>query len=384
MAYSRAQADGLLGVGPGAVAKWIRSRIRFGHTVPGIEPDGKVTDEFLDYWRSEHASGIDAAGRAMRHSDRARGGTPGHVEPSINGLTPISRKPNEAELWGDVERQQLRDQNKIGSRYSQEVVIDDDRPVLLVLLSDIHLGDAHTDYLQARKDAELIRDTPGVYAGVLGDVVDNWVTPALAHIQREQPIPLFKEIALAESWLCMMADKLVAVVSGNHDLRTYELAGLDLLAGMLARVRTLYDQHEINFTLKLGGAEWRWKLRHKWSHRSQNNPSNPYEWDARFNDGTWDFAVGGHVHTPTLLRPFFDHTHGGARKAAIQLGSYSLDSSYGRALGMHRIVTGGSLGIMLWPDGEWQEWYSLEKAARFLASERKARPRKAGKRGGGR
>ena len=356
MVYSLQQADARLRVSRGAVGKWVRRRKRLGVTIPGLLPDGQIGESFFAYWAAEHARDIRLAAE--------------HVRPVVTGLTPISRKPSADELWADVERLQGRDEAKVALRYSQEVVIDDDRPVLLVLLSDVHFGNAHTDYTQAKRDAELVRDTDGVYAAVLGDVVDNWITPTLAHIQREQPMTLVRELALAESWLCMMQDKLVAVVSGNHDLRTYELAGLDLLAGMLAKVKTLYDQHEINFTLRVGGAVWRWKLRHQWGHRSQLNSSNPMEWDARHNDGTWDFAVGGHVHTPTLLRPFIDHAHDGRKKAAIQLGSYSLDSPYGRALGLHRIVPGGSLGIMLWPDGDWQEFYSLEKAARFLEQER--------------
>jgi predicted phosphodiesterase len=293
-----------------------------------------------------------------------------HVPAQVKGLTPASRIPDKRELWEDAERHQMRDVDKIALRYSQEVVIPDTRPVLLVLLSDAHFGNAHTDYVQARKDAELVRDSDGVYAAFLGDLIDGWITPSLSHIQREQPMTLHRELMLAESWLTMMGEKLVAVVSGNHDLRVYEAAGLDLLAGMLSRVRCLYDQHEINWTLRLGSASWRWKARHEWKHRSQNNPSNPMEYDARWNDGTWDFAVGGHDHTPTLLRPFIDAAHDGRKKAAIKLGCYSLDSPYGRALNRERIVPGGSLGIMLWPDGDWQEFYSLEKAVRFLVMER--------------
>lgn len=352
-----------------AVAVYLRNN---GGPPPGYLARGEYADEFVDWFMLRPEGRPTTQGRTVTgyKPPIMKPAQSAHVTPVITGLTPASRKPSATELFEDAERHQLRDSDKIALRYSQEIIIPDSRPVLLVLLSDVHFGNAHTDYVQARKDAELVRDTDGVYAAFLGDLVDAWITQELSRIQREQPMTLHRELMLAEAWLSMMADKLVAVVSGNHDLRVYEAAGLDLLAGMLSRVKTLYDQHEINCTMRLGKASWRWKLRHEWKHRSQGNPSNSMEWDNRYNDGTWDFAVGGHTHTPTLLRPFIDHTHDGRKKAAIQLGSYSLDSPYGRALNLHRVVTGGSMGILLWPDGDWQEFYSLEKAARFLAMER--------------
>ncbi len=394
--YTTAEVAARFGISKRGLEKWLQTRRRLGYVIPGVTALGKHTDESLEWIREQRAPLTSAAGRPIRGrqsqpttddiDDFLDGGNPqddqdakpwvtkpaqsAHVPAVVTGLTPASRIPDARELWEDAERHQARDVDKIALRYSQEVVIPDERPVLLVLLSDAHFGNAHTNYIQARKDAELVRDSDGVYAAFLGDLIDGWITPQLGHIQREQPMTLHRELMLAESWLCMMSDKLIAVVSGNHDLRVYEAAGLDLLAGMLSRVHCLYDQHEINFTLRLGKAAWRWKARHEWKHRSQANPSNQMEWDARWNDGTWDFAVGGHDHTPTLLRPFIDSARGGRKKAAIKLGCYSLDSPYGRALNRERLVPGGSLGIMLWPDGDWQEFYSLDKAVRFLAMER--------------
>jgi predicted phosphodiesterase len=382
MEFSAQEVADTIGINRCTVGKAIRRHfVEFGCLPPGVSHDRKVyTDEFVDWFASRpyarpELQGLKRDGSYTSAKTAREMGEPmprvsGHVAAVVTGLTPASRIPSKEEMWEDAERIQLRDKDKIALRYSQEVLIPDEKPVLLVLLSDAHFGDAHTDYIQARKDAELVRDNDGVFAAFLGDLVDAWISPSLSHIQREQPMTLHRELMLAESWLVSMSDKLIAVVSGNHDLRVYTQSGLDLLANMLSRVTCLYDQHEINFTMKLGAARWRWKLRHEWKHRSQNNPSNPMEYDARWNDGTWDFAVGGHDHTPTLLRPFIDSTHDGRKKAAIKIGCYSTDSSYGRELNRERIVTGGSLGIMLWPDGDWQEFYSLEKAVRFLAMER--------------
>jgi hypothetical protein len=266
---------------------------------------------------------------------------------------------------------ELSHRAKADSRYNQIIDIQDDRPVLLVLVSDLHLGNAYCAYSQAKADAELIRDTPGVYAACLGDVIDNWIgEPKIEGVQRQQPIPHADELALLTSWLGILAPKLVACVAGNHELRSYDKAGVDLIMEALHGVPTLYDQHEIRFTLRLSTAEWRWKLRHMWAHKSQYNATQGQEWDQKFNDGTWSFGVGGHWHGPTAFRDFYDGVHDHQQKLAIQLGAYEYDSAYARKLNLGPTVCGGTGAIMLWPDGTWQPWRYLDKAVRFLAMER--------------
>jgi hypothetical protein len=289
----------------------------------------------------------------------------------VTGLTPASRVPDTDDLWGRVTAMQQKDEQKTENRYAQEVLIPDGRPVLLVLLADIHLGGRHVDYMRAKHDAELIRDTDGVYAAILGDTIDNWIGEAnIMAVQREQPIQHSEELALLDSWIGMMRDKLIAVVSGNHELRSYNHAGLDILQRALVGVTTLYDQQEIRFLLRLGEASWPWKLRHSWVKKSKLSPSHGLEHDARFNDGSWVFGVGAHYHTQTTFRMFVDAAHDNTVKLAINLGSYQRDSAYARKLNLPQSISSGSAGLMLWPSGAWQYWLDLEAATRFLAMER--------------
>lgn len=365
--YTAAEAAPLLGLKGTGLKKWIRMlRSRTGVDVPG-RVDGYLTDESIMWIREE---------RERRGEDQTPGlGRPiirPHVDPVVTGLTPASREPDPEALWEREIARQQRDESKVAQRYSQEVVIPDKRPVLLVLLSDLHLGNTHCDVSSAKADAELIRDTPGVYGAILGDCVDNWIgQPNIMAIQREQPIPHAEELALFRSWISILAPKLVAAVAGNHEARTYAVAGVDLLMDALRGVTTLYDANEIRFTLRLGTGAWRCKLRHKWLRRSQYNATHGPEFDAKFFDGRWDIAVGGHTHAPTVFREFFDHAYDHRVKLAVQLGSYELDSAYGRQLGLPRSVPGGSAGIMLWPSGDMQPWRDLQAAVRFLAEERK-------------
>lgn len=334
----------------------------------------RLSDAFIDWFGSRPEAKPGLQGKA-RPDNRLRADPKptqsAHVEPQITGLTPASRKPDPEELWARMIAMEQSHRSKATARYSQVIEIPDNRPVLLVLLSDLHLGNAYCSYSQAKQDAELVRSTPGVYGAVLGDVIDNWIgEPKIEGVQRQQPIPHAEELALLTSWLGILAPKLVACVAGNHEARSYDKAGVDLLLEALQGVKTLYDQHEIQFTLKLATAEWRWKLRHAWAHKSQYNPTQGQEWDQKFNDGTWQFGVGGHWHGPTAFRDFYDVVHDHERKLAVQLGSYEYDSAYARKLNLSHSPCGGSGGVMLWPDGSWQAWHDLEAATRFLAMER--------------
>jgi predicted phosphodiesterase len=368
--YLHKQAADLLGVHPRTIGKVIAKHLaKTGQLPPGVDEHRYLDDVFLSWFNGREGANPRMRGKLGGGEPALRVTAP-HVPAQVSGLTPASRVPDGDELWKRMLDMQARDAVKTESRYDQKVEIPDSKPALLVLVSDCHLGNRHTDYARARADAELIRDTPGVYGAILGDLVDSWINPKLLGLQRESPVPYADELALMESWLSMMAPKLVAVVSGNHDLRTYEQAGLDLLQRALANVRTLYDQHEIRFRMTLGPASWRWKLRHAWPRRSQYNETHGPEFDAKFNDGEWDIAVGGHTHAPTVLREFYDHAYDHKLKLAVQLGSYELDSALGRKLGLSRPVPGGSVGLNLWPDGRWQGWHSLEAATRFLAMER--------------
>jgi hypothetical protein len=295
-----------------------------------------------------------------------------HVTPIVSGLTSASRMPNDAEVWGRALAIEERNRAKADKRHEQTVVIPDRKPILLALLTDPHLGNAFCTYSQAKAHAEWVRDTDGVYGGMLGDVIDNWVSldPRLLGIQREQPMQHADELALLESWLGMMRDKLVVAVSGNHDLRTYRLAGVDLVQRAIGNAQVLYDQYEVKFTLRLGDAEWKFKVRHSWPGRSQLIDTYAIQKDSRFNDGSWDIGVGGHTHGSTVFSHFRDKPHENRLKLAVLLGSYEYDSSYARELNLPRSEPGGCGAIMFWPNGSYQYWYDLGAATRFLAMER--------------
>ena len=92
-----------------------------------------------------------------------------------------------------------------------------ERPISIVLMSDLHLGNAYTDYQQIFTEVKTIRQTPGMYAMLLGDLIDNWVGK-LEGIQRQQPISHDSEFVLLRSLLggLLGAPEYDALFNGGH------------------------------------------------------------------------------------------------------------------------------------------------------------------------
>ena len=201
-------------------------------------------------------------------------------------------------------------------------------PYALAFLSDLHFGNAMTDYAQAMKDAETIRDTHGMYAVFHGDGIDNWILPKMAGLQRGQAMPYDDEMQMFKEWLEVLGDKLLVVVAGNHDNWTYSLAGIDFLRH-LVQPTVIYDQHQVIFDISAGQSRLRYAVRHKWRGNSILNPTHGLERAARDIDA--DVYVGGHTHIATLARYF---TVRQRDRLAILTGTYKRHDSYGHALGL--------------------------------------------------
>lgn len=375
--FTRTEVADTLGIHKRTVGKVVDGCVKtYGHLPPGVSGDRRVyTDRFVDWFRARpdarpELQGIKRDGSVKRPMDKPAQAA--HVTPLVTGLTAEYRAPDVDEIWKRAIDLEKRGVTKNVSRYDQWVDIPDDKPVLLGLLTDPHLGNSHCAYSEVRRVAELVRDTDGMYGGVFGDCIDNWVSlnPKLLGIQREQPMQHADELALLDSWLGIMRDKLVVAVAGNHDLRTYDIAGVDLIQRALGKAKVLYDQYEVRFSLRLGKAVWRFKVRHNWPGRSQLVDAYAMLKDSKFNDGSWQIGVGGHTHASTTFCEFVDKSHDNQLKLAVQLGSFELDSAYARKLNLPRSVMGGAAAIMFWPDGSYQPWRNLDAAVRFLAAER--------------
>jgi len=271
----------------------------------------------------------------------------GDDAPTVEGWTNEDRQLDADELWAQAFKAQVQAEERARRKARQTITIPEpDRPFALAYLSDLHIGDAGTDYRALKADAELIRDTPRMWAGYHGDGINNWIVGKLAALERDEIVPFDAEVALFADWLRMVSPSLLWVVAGNHDNWTRKIAGIDLLRGLLDGVRVLYDQFEVCFRLVYGERVLRYKVRHKWRYNSVFNATHSIEVGWQRGDSDFDIGVGGHTHAGTVCRPFWRH---GRDRYAVLTGAYAV-SEYGRELGYPETMHSGSGAHVFWGD----------------------------------
>ncbi len=148
-----------------------------------------------------------------------------HKAAAIEGVT-AEHSANAGNIWQFAIDAQKVVFEKHARKQKQAITLPDE-PVAIAFLSDLHIGSAGTDYQAIKADAELIRDTPGMYAGFHGDGMDNFIIGKLQALQRGAAVGFDAERILFESWIDLVAPKLLWWVEGNHDLWTEKLVGVN-------------------------------------------------------------------------------------------------------------------------------------------------------------
>lgn len=323
----------------------------------------------------------EACRSAYRREDTRRRGRVGRPPASVSakarcitGIVPADDIVPVDELWREAIDRQGKTAKRIAKkRLGQRVAIPaNGKPFAIAMLSDVHFGNPGTDYVSVKRDAEIIQATEGMYAIYHGDGLSNWIMSKLMHLQRNQVLELDGEIQLFSAWLTTLSGSLVAAVSGNHDNWTYLLSGIDIVRRALEGVRCLYDRNEVVFDLAYGKVTKTLKVRHAWKYGSVFNVTHGIEVGWERGGDEFDIGLGGHTHIATVCRPFYRH---GIKRLAVLTGTYIVDDSYGRQLGLAKSVGSGCGAILFYPNGQMEFFDNLEICADFLTW---LRNRKAG------
>jgi len=297
--------------------------------------------------------------------ERKRGAVPPPTEPEgvrVEGLTLDEEPPPIEEVWSKAIRTSER-VLAMAQRKTQQSIELPSEPCAIAFLSDLHLGAPGTDYRAARRDAEIVRDTPGFYAVFHGDGFDNWIIGKLQPLQRGQAVPYDEEVALFVDWLNILRGKLLAVVLGNHDNWSRKVGAVDFIRKALDGARLLFDTQQVYFLLVHGDTTRRVLVRHKWRGSSIYNVTHGIEvgWDRL--GVNFDWGIAGHTHIGTYCRPFTRHRK---RRHAILTGAYKLVDEFAAEIGFAPTDGMGCGAMVLHPDG--REWWfdGLSEAAEFL------------------
>lgn len=107
--------------------------------------------------------------------------------------------------------------------------------------SDLHIGDAFCDKALIKRRIDYVRDTPNAYAILNGDIMNNATKTAISDCYAEDMTPM-QELECFIDLFASIKDKILAILPGNHEARTYVREGIEL-TGVAARELGLTDRY---------------------------------------------------------------------------------------------------------------------------------------------
>jgi transcriptional regulator len=227
--------------------------------------------------------------------------------------------------------------------------IKTDKPIAVCFTSDWHLGSAATDYEALRADLKIIETDPRIFGCVGGDACDNFMPSfkdAEAAVHQLQP-PQYQRLAF-EAMLTPIKHKVIAVVTGNHDLFDTKQTGTDVLYYIFRDMPFSVLPHGGLVTLTVGAIEYKIVWKHQYRYNSSINLFNAHHRLVDQLLPTADIAVLEHEHNPGIES--LEKFEFSDRRTVVNIrtGTYKGADSYS----MKRYKAGrpGPQTVILWPD----------------------------------
>jgi len=201
-------------------------------------------------------------------------------------------------------------------------------PFMLLPLSDLHIGASGVDYQALQKHLDFIKRNP-VYTVLVGDLADNFSPVKHPNAMKEDVLSPTDQWAVARSFFREYEDKILAVVSGNHDEWTGAV-GIDIYRWLTEDLNIPLLKGGGVLRLNIDDKEFKVRLWHKIARlNSQFNYTHAGKQALRLTGDDSDVIITGDKHLGGI-----EQTHIGDKKRTIvQLGTFKVEDSFGRSQG---------------------------------------------------
>lgn len=231
-----------------------------------------------------------------------------------------------ADLWSDIRPGQK----------TTTIRIDDNRPVGVCVVSDVHAGARGVRYDLFRRDLDLIASTPGLYVIFNGDLIEAVMPQAkngtalfsgLFNSPDEQAAYILLRLSRED-----LRGKILAIAEGNHDHAITRWAGVEKLSGIARTLAVPYfSEAGGKIAVEVGNQRYVIYARHQHPGVSQISPSNSSRraWQEFPDFENADVVVLSHLHFPD--------THVTPRKGRdvvwFRSGTYKTSDSWAESRG---------------------------------------------------
>ena len=123
----------------------------------------------------------------------------------------------------------------------------------LHVLADLHIGDSMSDWKLLQEKLKHIAETPNAYCMLNGDLMDTAITSSIGDTYGANLQPM-EQLKRCVEIFDPIKNKILAVVSGNHENRVYKTDGIDMTALMCSQlgIRDRYSETTALVFIRLG------------------------------------------------------------------------------------------------------------------------------------
>ena len=97
--------------------------------------------------------------------------------------------------------------------------------ITIVPISDLHIGDPHSDWNHVKQLIQTVKDDPNALCICAGDLIDNATKTSVGDIYGQKLNPN-EQINLVSELLQPIKDRIICYLDGNHEARTYRSDGI--------------------------------------------------------------------------------------------------------------------------------------------------------------
>jgi predicted phosphodiesterase len=277
-------------------------------------------------------------------------------------IVALPDKSNPKLDWEKLLRQGHRRAEELAEQEinQQRAVIDltkHKEPVAIFTMSDVHIGSKQCDVPTLISHIKLLKRIPNLYAIFQGDAMEWCITDRQMDALFGQTLSPDKQAAAYRNLLEDLMEKVVAIVSGNHEERVFRKGGLDVVGLILQTVkkRGVYLRDGGTLEIKLRNMSYTWRAMHgdAMSGNSMYSHTAAMARHARFQVGWCDVSSSGHIHEPEVKTVWEPRANGEPKQMTVLLrsGSYKVGpEQYPDRMGLSGPPEVVSPCVILFPD----------------------------------
>jgi len=182
--------------------------------------------------------------------------------------------------------------------------------VNLYPLGDVHAGSAHYMKKEFNRMVDIIRGDSNAVVILNGDLFNNAIKTSVSDIYDEKLTPQDTLDYLVDV-LTPIKDKIIGITTGNHEIRTYKLTGIDISRALADRLGLRHLYHPISnlIFLSFGMNRGRENVRNTFSIYHTHGTGGGRTVGAKANGVHRlaavvhaDVYVHSHTHTPIIFK----------------------------------------------------------------------------------